>query len=530
MRPNDAPEGLQIKRISLKESSAMKIAFFNIGQPHLALEILSAIAKQEGHIVRGLHAPTLFKEGLTREFKRLAEFFNYDKSLLSKQLEVFQPDLVAFSVVTYYYKLSLYYAEMCKKICPRTKIVFGGIHVSCCPDVVIAHPAVDYIVIGEGEIAFLEIIKHIERGQPPEPIVNTWYKTGGGSLIKGKQIGFIQNLDSLPHYDKEIIPDFYLWKHYYLTITSRGCPYNCSYCFNHYFKNLPEESSPYVRRRSVKHVIEELVLAKKKYNFRLIEFWDDIFILDKVWLREFLDAYKKEIAVPFKCYIHVNLFDEETAVLLKEAGCRWVDFGIQHINEAYRKKYLRRPETNAQIANTLKILKKHGIVSFADYIVALPGDTLAHNEEARLFFVENTPDIIEPYWMSYHPKTDIIQKGLEEKILDEDMINLIDQGYNPNSYFAGALGAQDFHQEYYFIFKVLPALPRFLRKRLTYDVSKRIPYGIKILIYIYSIYFLAIKHKSPRVKAFTLYITRYLFYVLKSKYFPKKLIDDCRVP
>ncbi|MBN1470515.1 MAG: B12-binding domain-containing radical SAM protein [Syntrophaceae bacterium] len=507
----------------------MKIAFFNIAHEHVAIEILSAIAKKEGHTVRLLHTHTLFREGLTREFKRLANFFNYDRQLLFKQIEVYQPDLIAFSVVTYHYQLALYYAEICKNICPHAKIVFGGIHVSCVPDAVIANDFIDYVVIGEGEKAFTEIIRHIEKGCPPEPIVNTWYQSKEGNIIKGKQIGFLQDLDSLPHYDKDIWPDTPAFKHYYMTITSRGCPYNCSYCFNYFFRNIPDETSNYIRRRSVQHVIEELTIARKKYDIRLIEFWDDIFILDKKWLKDFLEAYKKEIAVPFKCYIHVKLFDEEVAIWLKDAGCKWVDFGIQHINEEYRRTHLKRYETNADIANTLKILKKHGIVSFADYIVALPGDTIEHNEEARLFFLENMPDIIEPYWMSYHPKTDIIKRGYELDILNDETMKLIDQGNDPNSYFASALGSQDFHQEYYFIFKVLPSLPVFLRKKLTYNVSKKIPYFIKILFYIYSILYLGYKHKSPRIKVVALYFTRYAFTMLKMKCFPKKRIENCTI-
>jgi len=94
------------------------------------------------------------------------------------------------------------------------KIVFGGIHVSCVPDVVIANDFVDYVVIGEGEQAFVEIIQHIENGQPPQPIVNTWYKGKNGAIIKGKQIGFIQNLDSLPHCDKDIWKDIFPLKTY----------------------------------------------------------------------------------------------------------------------------------------------------------------------------------------------------------------------------------------------------------------------------------------------------------------------------
>lgn len=106
---------------------------------------------------------------------------------------------------------------------------------------------------------------------------------------------------------------------------------------------------------------------------------------------------KNEVAVPFKCYIHTELFDEETAIMLKEAGCKWVDFGIQSINEEYRKKYLNRHGTNANIIKTLKLLKKYNVVSFADYIIGLPGDTLENFEAARLFVLGNMPDIIEPY-------------------------------------------------------------------------------------------------------------------------------------
>jgi radical SAM superfamily enzyme YgiQ (UPF0313 family) len=500
----------------------MKIAFTSIGYESLAISILSAIAKKEGHDVKLLNITTVFRDGLTREFKRLAKFFSSD-NVMFKKLEAYQPDLIAFSVTTFDYQRALHYAEIFKKICPNAKIVFGGIHVSSVPEVVIANDFIDYVVIGEGEIAFSEIIKHIEKGNSSEPIVNTWYKSEDNAIIKGRQIGFIQDLDSLPHFDKEIWEEISPIKSYYLTMTSRGCPYNCSYCFNHFFKDIPDEKSNYIRRRSVKHVLEELAAAKEKYHISVIEFWDDIFIFDKKWLKEFLEAYKKEIGIPFKCYIHVNLFDEEIAIWLKDAGCKWVDFGIQNINEEYRKTHLKRNETNANIINALRILKKHKIVSFADYIVALPGDIKEHYEEARLFFIENMPDIIEPYWMSYHPKTEIIEKGFEHNVLNDETMNLINRGFK-HSYFENSLASEDFHSEYYFILKVFPALPVFLRKKLTYSLSRKIPYPVKLIFFTYSIFYLAYKHKSPRIKLFIAYYMKQMSWLLKLKLFPKKYV------
>jgi radical SAM superfamily enzyme YgiQ (UPF0313 family) len=480
------------------------------------------MAKKEGHQVKWMHAPTIFKDGLTREFKPLSRLFNIDDDLF-EEVKAYNPDLIAFSVVTYHYQLALYYAESCKKVCPNVKIVFGGMHVSFVPEIVIAHDFIDYIVIGEGEPAFPEIIKHIGKGNSSEPIINTWYKSKDKQIIKGKQIGFIQNLDDLPQYDFSLLKELNSGKpfSYYPTMTSRGCPYNCSYCFNHYFRNIPEEKSNYIRRRSVKHVMEELKHAKEEFAIQTIEFWDDIFIYDKKWLKEFLDAYKKEIAVPFKCYIHVHLFDEDMAMWLNDAGCKWVDFGIQHINEEYRKKYLKRHETNANIVNALNLLRKYDIVSYADYIVGLPGDTIEHNEEARLFFLENMPDIIEPYWMSYHPKSEIIKRGFEHNILTDEIMDSIHQGFR-HSYFENGLGAKDFHKEYYFIFKVLPSLPTFLRFKLTYEVSKKIPYFFKILLYAYSILYLYFKHKNIRVTVVLVNYPREMIRILKLKFFSKK--------
>ncbi len=501
----------------------MKIAFVSVNYESLAISILSAIAKKEGHDVKLIHIPAIFKDGLTREFQRLAKFFSNDKEIF-KQLKTYQPDLIAFSVVTFDYQRALHYAEIFKKICPKAKIVFGGIHVSSVPEVVIANDCIDYVVIGEGEIAFLGIIKNIEKGDSSEPIINTWYKSKDKTIIKGKQAGFIQDLDSLPHFDKEIWEEISPLKSYYLTMTSRGCPYNCSYCFNHFFRNIPEEKTNYIRRRSVKHVLEELKANKEKYKLETIEFWDDIFIFDKKWLKEFLEEYKKEISLPFKCYIHVNLFDEEIAIWLKDAGCKWVDFGIQNINEEYRKKYLKRNETNANIIKALQILKKHKIVSFADYIIGLPGDTIEHYEEARLFFIENMPDIIEPYWMSYHPQTEIIEKGFGHNILNDEKMDLINHGRNPQSYFDTSQASNNFHSEYYFILKVLPAVPVFLRKKLTYSLSQKIPYFIKLPIFIYSIFFLAIKHRSPRIKLFLALYMKQMIWILKLKLFPQKYV------
>ncbi len=90
----------------------MKIVFFNIAHSSIALSILGAMAKKEGHVTELIHAPTIFKDGLFREIKWLSRLFNLDQKLF-EEVEAFNPDLIAFSVVTYHYQQVLYYAEQC---------------------------------------------------------------------------------------------------------------------------------------------------------------------------------------------------------------------------------------------------------------------------------------------------------------------------------------------------------------------------------------------------------------------------------
>jgi hypothetical protein len=124
--------------------------------------------------------------------------------------------------------------------------------------------------------------------------------------------------------------------------------------------------------------------------------------------------------------------------------------------------------------------------------------------------------------MSYHPQTEIIEKGFECNILNTEKIDLINHGRNPHSYFETSPASHDFHNEYYFIFKILPAMPVFLRKKLTYSAAQKIPYFIKLPIFIYAIFYLAIKHRSPRIKLFITLYLKQMMWILKSKFFSEK--------
>jgi len=121
------------------------------------------------------------------------------------------------------------------------------------------------------------------------------------------------------------------------------------------------------------------------------------------------------------------------------------------------------------------------------------------------------------------PQTEIIEEGFKHNVLNDEKMDLINQGSCHRGYFESSIPSHDFHNQYYFILKVLPALPVFLRKKLTYSLSKKIPYFVKLPIFIYSILYLGFIHKSPRIKLFFALYLKLMIWILKLKIFPKNM-------
>src|SRR5208283_5913063 len=147
-------------------------------------------------------------------------------------------------------------ATAAKQLNPNVKTVFGGVHASAVPNLLLKRDCIDYVVVGEGDIAFPAILESVENQNYGNQIPNTRYKLANGRIISGLQTGFLQDLDSLPFADKPLWEEHVRLGDLYLTMASRGCPYRCTFCFNNFFAKLPEEKSgKYVRLRSPEHML-----------------------------------------------------------------------------------------------------------------------------------------------------------------------------------------------------------------------------------------------------------------------------------
>lgn len=492
----------------------MKVTFVVLGSEQLAISQLSALAKREGHTVDIAFSAALFHDRTNLEIPWLANIFDDRKDVI-EEIQRQKPDVLAFSCLTATYQWMLGIAKEAKEKLPGVKTIFGGVHISAVPDRVINNEQVDYVVVGEGDVAFPLILRAIQKNDLTTPIPNTRYKSVNGSIIRGSQQGFIQDLDSLPFYDKVIWEDHIRIKDLYLTMATRGCPYTCSFCFNNFFSKLPEEKrGKYVRQRSVDHVMAELNWAKKRYDIKYVDFQDDVFTVNKSWIKEFTERYKKEINVPFQCLIHPQYFDDQIAKWMSQAGCDWIQMGIQTMDEKFKHENLRRYEDSDHIVRGLEAMHKYGLKPKVDHMLGLPGEPIGSQETALKLYAENTPKRISTFWTCFLPGTDLMKQGIEQGLVSEEQAERLNEGID--FYF---FRNQDnisnpelvkTYQSYELVYKLIPVLPVFIRKKLKPEHVKWIPQVFAHLIAdIFDIYG-GFRYKNPE---FAAYAKHYLFHI-----------------
>ena len=493
----------------------MRITFVALGWEQLSISLLSAIAKTQGHDVHLAFSVSLFNDRSHLNIPSLAPFFDDTQDVI-QAIKHQRPDVLAFSVLTANYQWMLKVAQAAKALNPRIQVIFGGVHPSAVPENVLSKPHVDYVVVGEGEVAFPLILDAIERGGPSGPIPNTRYKNSRGEIIQGPQTGFIQDLDSLPVFDKTIWEDYMQFRETYITMASRGCPYRCTFCFNNFFANLPEgPKGKYVRLRSPEHVMHELRITKRRYRPQMIEFFDDVFTVDKKWLKTFLDLYKKEIKVPFQCFTHVNFLDEETVRMMAEAGSFSFQIGIQSMDDHFKRTELKRYERTDQIEKTLSWMRKYNVKAKFDHMLGLPGEAMEAQETARQFYIEHPPYNIQTYWTKLQPGTEIVRQALQLGLISPEEISRINEGTTDCDIYSNSNGHVDpvktrLYKAYEITFKLIPHLPKFMRRRFNPRFLRHLPKpAVTFLCYFIDIFVGLLKFSPDHI----LYAKYYFFHM-----------------
>ena len=463
----------------------MKVVFVALGMEQLGISILSAVLRRAGIDTALVFNPALFHDRYYFDVPGLRDLFECDDRVVDEVVAE-QPDLIAFSVLTPTYTWCL---DIARRARARTgaPVIFGGVHPSAVPDVCLENDFVDYVCVGEGEAAIVELCEALDGGahRPVRTIPNLCWRGDDGAIVRGPAAAFFQDLDSLPYWDKALWDQDLRVGDNYLTMTSRGCPYRCTFCFNNFFAKLPgRKPGKYVRQRSVEHVMGELLEMKARYRLRRIDFEDDIFTVDKDWLKTFLGEYRREIGVPFQCLVHPRYMDRDIAFWLRDAGCQHVQMGIQSADEQFKRKVLLRLEKDSHLEHSLDVMKQAGLALKLDHILGLPGEPASAQQAARQLYLRYPPRRIQTFWLTYVPGIDLTRQALEEGYLTQREVDDIERGKtrlfrHPHlETRSGERERMELLQKYDLLFRVFPVLPPWVRRRLQAEHIPKLPSSV----------------------------------------------------
>ena len=374
----------------------MRVAFVYSEMEYIGIESLAAALQARGHQTTLLFDPLLFADTVTQN-DLLSRICDYSDQMIA-DAKAFDPQLLAFSVLTTNYAWARDLAIKFKKSL-NVPVVFGGIHVTSLPFEMAREGIADYLVVGEGEEALLDLVECLERREVPLQVKNVWFKHEG-RLVQNEMRPLRQDLDALPFPDKDL---FYRHMPYlsdgYTIMTGRGCPHSCSYCCNSYLNRLYKGTC--LRRRSVGNVMQELLEAHEKFHFKSVFFDDSTFTYDRKWLVAMAESYRMKIGVPFFCWVHPNDVDEELVVLLYNMGCRAVEMGVESLIPSVRKDLFNRHYDNDTIAHAINLFNKYGIFCVVDNILGFGQDPETEMRDMVAFYNQHRPQKV--YIFEYRP-------------------------------------------------------------------------------------------------------------------------------
>ena len=441
-----------------------KIVFVVVGVESLAVEFLSSFLKKYGYEVELVFDPRLFNSEAIK-VPLLAKTFDVKREL-AKEIISKKPDLIGFSVFTLNYRRCLELAREVKKLDKKTAVIFGGIHPTSVPETVLKESCVDMVCVGEGEDALKELLENIESGKNKKDIKNIWFKSGR-KIYRNACRPLIDDLDKVPFPDKDLFHHVYsqFVTDDYFALSSRGCPFACTYCGNNVLRRVYKGLGKSIRQRSPKNICDELEIAIAKYHPRQITFADDVFVQDIKWLRDFTKEYRQRINLPYVMLTHPRFVNYQIAKLLANSGCFLLMFGLQSASEKTRFNVLKRFETNKEVEKAATGCHKAGLNFSIDHIFNIPTEGIREYEEAINFYNKLRPSIINAYWLQYFPGTQIIQTANKEGIIKKSMVKEINEGRTSTSLVVGFGGKDNFSPEliyrnFQFLFMLLPLLPK----------------------------------------------------------------------
>lgn len=282
-------------------------------------------------------------------------------------------DVVGISTYIVNYEVAKRMAKELRRFNPEVIIVFGGPHATLFPSD-FNGSEVDYLVAGEGEIPMLEILRAIDQGREPADMPGLYRREGGTLQGRGKA-EIVSDLDDIGEPDVGQYnlnsyhpPAHVLGRKVVHTLTSRGCPFKCSFCA------ASELMQRRIRYRSVDSVMREL-WSYRNMGYDSVIFYDDIFTLHKNRVYELCNAMVESgLGMRWACFTRTQCVDADLCRAMKRAGCYLVTFGCESFNDK-TLKLLRKGLTSDVNVKGVIAAYEGGVLANSSFMVGLPGET-----------------------------------------------------------------------------------------------------------------------------------------------------------
>ena len=339
----------------------------------IGLAYLAAVLKKNGHEVTVLDCLAL----------------EMDHEQLKAKLASFEPNLVGITSMTPMTQSTLLSAGVAKEACPNATVTLGGPHATFMDREILEQEAsVDVVVRGEGEQTLLEMAQNVADSKSLGKVDGITFRDGD-QIVQTPNRPLIQNLDELPYpaYDCFQLDRYRLFGKLFLPIiTSRGCPFQCSFCTTS--RIMGKE----YRARSPKNIVDELGFLKNTYGADAFTFYDDTLTLDKNRLFKICEGIKtRRINLPWDCQTRVDQISKEVLVEMRATKCQQVFFGVesgcQEILDAVKKR-----TTVEQNAKAIRLAKEAGLFVAISIMVGYPGETKDMLKQTLDFIRKTEPD------------------------------------------------------------------------------------------------------------------------------------------
>lgn len=368
----------------------------HLNPPPVGIGSLAAVVKKAGHCVEVFDTTFYlgedkFSDKAQEEVLGVRPFEFEPRSLpepangvvidFLNLIDDYRPDLIGFSTLESTWDRTIELLDSLEN-CNSTVLV-GGIFPTFAQEIVLGHPNVDLICVGEGEAPLVDLCTKIANGENYDSVANLWVKQSDGVIKKNPPRPALNISElSIPDYSEFDSARFLrpMAGKIYRTApveTVRGCPYKCAFCNSPSMYDLYAKSGTgsFLRKKSIGQIQQELRYLYNEHSIEYFYFCSDTFlVMSDREFDEFAEVYR-EFRLPFWIQTRPETIKRKHIDLLKEIGCHRISMGLEHGNEKFRAKLLKRDYKNADIIEVSKNLSAAGIALSLNNIIGFPNET-----------------------------------------------------------------------------------------------------------------------------------------------------------